>query len=51
MKEFGEPFKIAPYIAISTILEGMKALKGRDERLRKKFDYPMSTIQMSQERI
>ncbi len=49
LKEIGEAFKIDRYSTVSTIVERMKVRIERDERLRKKVDHLMSTIQMSQE--
>jgi putative transposase len=49
LKEIGEAFKIGRYSTVSSIVERMKVRIGSDERLRKKVDQLMSTIQMSQE--
>jgi hypothetical protein len=49
LKEIGEAFKIDRYSTVSTIVERMKVRIERDERLRKRVDHLMSTIQMSQE--
>jgi chromosomal replication initiation ATPase DnaA len=49
LKEIGAAFKINRYRTVSTIVERMKVRIERDEKLRKKVDHLMSTIQMSQE--
>ncbi len=49
LKEIGELFQIGPYSTVSSIGERMKVRGGSDERLRKRVDHLISTIQMSQE--
>ena len=49
LKEIGGAFKICQYSTVSSIVERMKVRIGSDERLRKKVDHLISTIQMSQE--
>jgi chromosomal replication initiation ATPase DnaA len=49
LKEIGEAFQIGGYSTVSSIVERMKVRIGSDERLRKKVDHLISTIQMNQE--
>ncbi|MGB9698091.1 MAG: transposase [Thermodesulfobacteriota bacterium] len=49
LREIGEVFKIRRYSSVSSIVERMKMRIGSDERLRKKIDHLISTIEMSQE--
>ena len=49
LKEIGEAFRIDRYSTVSSIVERMKVRIGSDERLRKKVDHLISTIEMSQE--
>ena len=49
LKEIGETFRIGRYSTVSSIVERMKVRIGSDERLRKKVDHLIATIQMSQE--
>ena len=49
LREIGEAFKIGRHITVSSIVERMKVRIGSDERLRKRVDHLISTIEMSQE--
>ena len=49
LREIGEEFKIGRDSTVSSIVERMKVRIGSDERLRKRVDHLISTIQMSQE--
>jgi len=49
LKEIGEAFGIGRLSTVSSVVERMKVRIGSDERLRRKLDHLMSTIQMSQE--
>ena len=49
LREIGEAFKISRYSTVSSIVERMKIRITRDERLRKRVDHLISTIEMSQE--
>lgn len=49
LREIGEAFKIGRYSTVSSIVERMKVRIENDERLRKRVDYMISTIKMSQE--
>jgi chromosomal replication initiation ATPase DnaA len=49
LREIGEAFKIGRHSTVSSIVERMKVRIGSDERLRKRVDHLISTIEMSQE--
>ena len=51
LNEIGAGFKIDRYNTVSTIVERVKVRIGSNERLRKKVDQLISTVQMSQEQI